>query len=233
MDSLIILLVIWFVIDILGGNKKRQQQNQQKKSVEDMRRAMQESQSWLEKQSLKDEIEQEQLRDLQESQRAQRQVDNNRRKIQGKTVIFGDLGDFIREFKDLMDVDSVPEPKARTEQPQPEPVREQPVFSEMSSEDIARRKRELAEKRRRRLSAKQAQPVPVAAEPVGCEYCSGELEVERTISTRAEAAKPVVLATRPVRDVATACRDLQLNELQQAVVWAEVLDKPLALRRRR
>lgn len=231
MDGLIILLVIWFVIDILGGNKKKQQQNQQKKSVDEMRRAMQESQSWLEKQTLKDEIEQEQLRDLHESQRAQRKVEANRRKIQGKTVIFGDLGDFIREFKDLMDVDSVPEPKA---QPKPEqPVVEQPVFSEMSSEDIARRKRELAEKRRRRLSAKQAQPVPVTAGPAECEYCSGQLEVERTISTHTEAAKPVVLATRPVRDVATACRDLQLNELQQAVVWAEVLDKPLALRRRR
>lgn len=226
MDGLIILLVIWFVIDILGGNKKNQQKNQQKKSVDEMRRAMEESQSWLEKQTLKDKIEQEQLRDLHESQCAQRKVEANRRKIQGKTVIFGDLGDFIREFKDLMDVDSVPQPK----QPEPMP---QPVFSEMSSEDIARRKRELVEKRRRRLSEKQAQPALVAAEAQECGYCNGRLEVERTLSTCTEAARPVVLATRPVRDVATACRDLQLNELQQAVVWAEVLDKPLALRGRR
>lgn len=154
-----------------------------------------------------------------------------------RTIIFGDLGEFIREFKDLMDVENVPEIEPKTEwETEPkrrvEPVSEQPVFSEMSSEDIARRKRELAEKRRRRLNTKQEQPVRAAAEADECEYCTGEVAVEQGLQ-RTAAAKPVVLAERPIRDVATACRELQLNELQQAVVWAEVLDKPLALRRRR
>lgn len=231
MDGLIILLVIWFAIDILGGNKKKQQQNQQKKSVDEMRRAMKESQSWLEKQSLQDEIEQEQLRDLQESQRAQRKVEAGRRQLQrqnrGRTIIFGDLGEFIREFKDLMDVDSVPPQNSSQPENQPE-ISPAPVFSEMTKEDISRRKQELREKKKRRLSRQNAEPAPADE----CTYCTGETAIEQGLE-RTALAKPVVLPTRKVRDVAEACRELQLNELQQAVVWAEVLDKPLALRKRR
>lgn len=232
MEQLLILLLIWFLIDGLGGNKRKQEQRRQRQlkqqqSAENFKRALQDSRDWWDQQASKDELQQRQLRDLQESQRAERQVAANKRKIQGKTIIFGDLGDFIREFRDLMDVGEEPEVR-----PTPEPEREQPVFSEMSHEDIARRKQELREKRNRRLTAKKARPV-VAEPDDECEYCTGELEVEPMLVHHTEAAEPVVLTARPTRDVETACRELQLNRLQEAVVWSEVLDKPLALRKRR
>ncbi len=214
MEQLLVLLVLWFVIDILGGNSKNPNKNKNRSS--------------------KEELQQRQLEDLHRSQQAERRVAANRRRMQQqnrpqtKTIVFGDLGDFFREFADLMN-DEAP---ASQPEATPAEAEQRPAFSEMTKEDIARRKRELREKRSHRLNrAKPAVAMPADDE---CEYCTGEAEIESTITRRSAPAKTIVLdENRNTRDVAAACRELQLNPLQQAVVWAEVLDKPLALRKRR
>ncbi len=269
MDGLIILLIIWFVIDILGGNKKKQDERkrlERRKSMDELRRAAEKTDSWLKRQSVKDEIQQRELEDMQQHQRSERGVAASKRNIQqqtrtGKTIIFGDWGDFIREFRDLMDVDSLPEVRPRTQAE---------IMAEKEAEVLAGMQAagdgsELTERHNRRLTrgqggnqTKNRTATPDAgryrddeaydypeewyeyaensldAEPAGgeCGYCTGETVVESTVSTRTAAAKPIVLIDRPKRDVAAACRELQLNEMQQAVVWSEILDKPLALRRR-
>lgn len=268
MDSLIILLIIWFVIDILGGNKKKQDERKRlegRKSMDELRRTAEETDSWLERQAIKDEIQQRELEDMQQHQRAERGVAASKRNIQqptrtGKTIIFGDWGDFIREFRDLMDVDSLPEVRPRT-QAEIMAEKEAQILAEMQSQTQDDVSSEASGRHNRRLTRGQtantgrsrnngryqndaAYDYPeewyeyaedsLDAEPAGreCGYCTGETAVESTINTRTAAAKPVVLIDRPKRDVAAACRELQLNEMQQAVVWSEILDKPLALRRR-
>lgn len=136
---------------------------------------------------------------------------------------FGGIGDFFREFKELMS-----EAQAEVEAEE-KAKKARHIYSEMSREDIARRKAELAGKKKRRPLP--AQPAPAADE---CDYCTGEAEIGSVFAEHSAPMKPLVINDkRGGRDVATACRELGLNPVQQAVVWAEVLDKPLALRRKR
>ena len=145
-----------------------------------------------------------------------------------KTVIFGDLGDFVREFQELMT-----ESDAEKQQTQPEPAvqpQEEPrrVYAEMTADEIRQRKQQLNERKRRR---KQQLPAAPAAEE--CDFCTGEAEVASVFVEKSAPVSPIFISENPNRrDLATAFQELNLNPLQQAVVWREVLDKPLALRRR-
>lgn len=101
-----------------------------------------------------------------------------------------DLGDFFREFKELMTPAAEDKPAVQ----------------------------------------QAARPLPAAE----CDYCTGEAEAGSVFTEphTAPASPLFIKVEHPTRDVATFCRELQLNPLQQAVVWKEVLDKPVALRRK-
>ena len=126
------------------------------------------------------------------------------RRAKKSVTVFGDLGEFVQEFMELMsDDDGEEKPKPQTE---------------------------LTEKKRYRRLPADVTPRPADE----CDYCTGEAEVNSVFAEHSAPMKPLVISDkRPSRDVATACRELQLNQVQQAVVWAEILDKPLALRHKR
>lgn len=84
-----------------------------------------------------------------------------------------------------------------------------------------------AERRPRRRREK-AKPQPVD----GCDYCTGEVAPTSVFTEHASAAAPkAVDAAVQARTVETACRELGLNPMQQAFVWKEILDEPVALRK--
>ncbi len=84
-----------------------------------------------------------------------------------------------------------------------------------------------APRRQRRREAPKPQPQPAEE----CDYCTGEVVPASVFTAHASAAAPkAVDDAAPTRTVEAACRELGLNPLQQAVVWKEVLDKPVSLR---
>lgn len=212
-DLIIWLLVMWLIFG--GGTKKKKPpQTHFPQDLEQNERQI---------------IEEIRPEQTEQTEQLEREPGPQVQRPQTKTIVFGDLGTFVREFVDLMTDDD--EELAKKQAANPPAEQAAPVFSEMSHEDIARRKREMVEKRNRRLSKAKAVEIKPADE---CEYCTGEAEVSSTITVHSAPAKPVVISDkRNVRDVAAACGELGLNPLQQAVVWTEVLDKPLALRKRR
>lgn len=209
-DLIVWLLMMWV---IFGGSFKKKKQSKPKQS----RELEQNAEEIAEK-----------IRRAEQERKAAAEQRQLQRQNRGRTVIFGDLGTFVREFVDLMTDDEEEFTRKLAEQPAEQ---DQSVLPQMLRKDIERRKRELIEKSDRRLTETKPQESRVANE---CEFCTGEAEVESTIAVHSAPAKPIVISDKPnVRDVATACSELGLNPLQQAVVWSEVLDKPLALRKRR
>ncbi len=140
-------------------------------------------------------------------------------------LVYGSLGELLREMQQDMQTVFGDEP----------PKKPQIPYTQMDDEEIDRRKAEL--KRRRDLRRrKSAQPELVAVDnDADCGYCTGEVVVPSVFG-----AKQDLVPSQPLpspqstadkgRTVAAACQGL--SPLQQAVVWKEVLDKPLALRRR-
>lgn len=140
-------------------------------------------------------------------------------------LVYGSLGELLREMQQGMQ-------KAMGDDA---PKKAQIPYSQMDDEEISRRKAEV--KRRRDLRRrKTARPATVAVDnDADCGYCTGDVVVpsvfgdEQTIVPSKPLASPQNTADTG-RTVAAACQGL--SPLQQAVVWKEVLDKPLALRRR-
>ncbi len=64
-----------------------------------------------------------------------------------------------------------------------------------------------------------------------CGYCTGDIEVTASLPHHA-AAPPPQAADIPYVDVSALQKQWGLSNLQTALVWQEILDKPLALRRR-
>lgn len=144
-------------------------------------------------------------------------------------LVYGSLGELLREMQ--QDMQTVFGDEA--------PKKAQIPYSQMDDEEIGRRKAEL--KRRRDLRRRRAaQPAAVAVEnddnhKEDCGYCTGDVVVPSVFADK-QALVPTDPLPSPQNiadkgcDMAAVCRGL--SPLQQAVVWKEVLDKPLALRRR-
>jgi hypothetical protein len=99
--------------------------------------------------------------------------------------------------------------------------------------------------RRRRTSGRKAAEPAVAKAQEECDYCTGEEQVECVFDSElhsdihagkaSKPATPLVIAdSEAVQvDVAAVQKRLKLSDMQSAIVWKEILDKPVALRRNR
>ena len=139
--------------------------------------------------------------------------------------VYGSLGELLREMQQEM----------QTAFGDDAPKKAQIPYSQMDDEDIRRRRAEL-KRRREQRRRKAAQPATVAVEnDADCGYCTGDVVVPSVFADTQDIvpAKPLQSPHNTVDNsgnLAAACQGL--SPLQQAVVWKEVLDKPLALRRR-
>ena len=134
--------------------------------------------------------------------------------------VYGSLGELLREMQQEMQT-------ALGDEQTPKP---QIPYSQMDDEEVSRRKAEL-KRRREQRRRKAARPATVAVDnhEDDCGYCTGDVVVPSVFADKQAKPLPQTSAAKGC-DVAAICRDM--TPLQQAVVWKEILDKPLALRRR-
>ena len=80
--------------------------------------------------------------------------------------------------------------------------------------------------RHRRTDSRQAR-----SQKPECGYCTGDIVVEASLPHH---AVPVELKEpdKPCVDIAALQKHWELSDLQNALLWQEILDKPLAVRRR-
>lgn len=123
---------------------------------------------------------------------------------QHEVKVYTSLGDFVRDMaQDFRTV--LGEEKAKSTRPQ-----------------------EAERRLHRRKNAAKPQPKLVDE----CDYCTGEIEPGSVFTERVSTATPkAVDDAAPVKTVDTVCRELGLNPMQQAFVWKEILDEPVALRK--
>ena len=77
---------------------------------------------------------------------------------------------------------------------------------------------------------RRADARPTQTREAECGYCMGEIAVEATLPHQAVAA--VKEADRPCVNVGALQKEWGLSDLQNVVLWQEILNKPLAARRR-
>jgi hypothetical protein len=121
----------------------------------------------------------------------------------------------------------------------------QTAMTELSETVTEQSKKQTKQSRRRRISSRRKVEPAVIKPDAECDYCTGEIEPECAFDSEQHAdlhagkaskpATPLVIAdSEAVRvDMAAVQRNLKLSDVQSAVVWREILDKPLALRRNR
>jgi hypothetical protein len=121
----------------------------------------------------------------------------------------------------------------------------QAAMTELSETVTEQTKKQTKQSRRRRMSSRRKAEPAVSMPDAACDYCTGEAEAECAFDSEqhadlhaGKASKPatplVITDSEAVRvDMAAVQRNLKLSDVQQAVVWREILDKPLALRRNR
>ncbi len=102
-------------------------------------------------------------------------------------------------------------------------------FRTVLGEQKTQNTRPSAERRpRRRREAAKPQPQPVDE----CDYCTGEVAPASVFTEHVSASAPKAVDDAVhTRTVETACRELGLSPMQQAFVWKEILDEPVALRK--
>lgn len=109
-------------------------------------------------------------------------------------------------------------PQTRTANPIQQMVNE--VLQTADSANVRRATRPQTARRSHRNEAEQE-----------CGYCTGDIVAE-SVLTHHEAAPPPQTTDTPYVDVSALQKQWGLSDLQTALVWREILDKPLALRRR-
>ncbi len=121
----------------------------------------------------------------------------------------------------------------------------QAAMTELSETVTEQTKKQTKQSRRRRMSSRRKAEPAVSMPDAACDYCTGEAEAECAFDSEqhadlhaGKASKPatplVITDSEAVRvDMAAVQRNLKLSDVQNAVVWREILDKPLALRRNR
>lgn len=102
-------------------------------------------------------------------------------------------------------------------------------FRTVLGEEKAKPAPQKAEQRpRRRKTAAKLQPKLVDE----CDYCTGEITPASVFTEHISVAAPKAVDDAVhTRTVETACRELGLSPMQQAFVWKEILDDPVALRK--
>ena len=65
-----------------------------------------------------------------------------------------------------------------------------------------------------------------------CGYCTGKIEVSSNLVHHVGAATVPKDTEKPLVDVSSLQKNMGLSDLQNVLLWQEILDKPLALRRR-
>ena len=108
----------------------------------------------------------------------------------------------------------------------------QKVFGEM--EAASRQETERREQNRRRRQERRRVPAPQAEVSVVSEGLHSAEPVSQLVA--APAAQPITLTATESRDVpkadpAAMGRNLQLSDVQAGLLWQEIWDKPVALRR--
>ncbi len=87
-----------------------------------------------------------------------------------------------------------------------------------------------AERRPRHRREAAVKPQPQLVDE--CDYCTGEVAPASVFTEHVSAAAPKAMDDAVhTRTVETACRELGLSPMQQAFVWKEILDDPVALRK--
>jgi len=107
--------------------------------------------------------------------------------------------------------------------------------------DLARQARQLISEVQQENSPRRQSDRRAASRRAGsrtdeseCGYCTGEIEVGPSLPHHAGTTSVAVLpnAEPPSVDVAALQKQWGVSDLQNALLWQEILDKPLALRRR-